>query len=544
MKKIIIAAFAMAVVLPAAAQDTYESARLLGSDLNGTARYVGMGGAMEALGADISTISTNPAGIGLFRHSNISASFGLVSQQDAEKFDGLDKTNMSFDQAGFVYSMRMDRSSYINFAFNYHKSRNFDQILSAANQAVWDASSNLLTAEKENQGCYVIDWNKSDDALIGYQGNREAMNFSQLDWLNANVLADEVKFVDEQGAYKDLVLSPIAADIWSFDRAHRGWISDFDFCFSGNSNDRFYWGITFGLHDVKYRGYSQYVEGLSFMDGSDAGKVAYGDARDIDGTGFDVKAGVIFRPIEESPFRIGLSVATPTWYDLKTSNVTAIINNSAMGEILDNNFEFDGWTDSGDISNRYDFKYFTPWKFGLSLGHTVGSMLALGASFDYSDYGASKNRVNDGSHYDWYTDNYYEDSYTDEPMKRNTEQVLKGVATVKLGAELKPIPELAVRLGYNYVSSAYDEKGVRDQTINSYGVYYASTSDYVNWEGTNRLTCGLGFKAGKMNIDMAYQYSSTNGKLYPFQPDLTGTVKPASVSNKRHQLLLTLGYTF
>ena len=78
MKKIIIAAFAMAVVLPAAAQDTYESARLLGSDLNGTARYVGMGGAMEALGADISTISTNPAGIALFRHSNISTSFGLV----------------------------------------------------------------------------------------------------------------------------------------------------------------------------------------------------------------------------------------------------------------------------------------------------------------------------------------------------------------------------------------------------------------------------------------------------------------------------------
>ena len=46
MKKIFFAALAMAVVLPAAAQDTYESARLLGSDLNGTARYVGMGGAM------------------------------------------------------------------------------------------------------------------------------------------------------------------------------------------------------------------------------------------------------------------------------------------------------------------------------------------------------------------------------------------------------------------------------------------------------------------------------------------------------------------
>ena len=57
MKKMILAVIAMGMGLPAAAQDTYESARLLGSDLNGTARYVGMGGAMEALGADISTIS-------------------------------------------------------------------------------------------------------------------------------------------------------------------------------------------------------------------------------------------------------------------------------------------------------------------------------------------------------------------------------------------------------------------------------------------------------------------------------------------------------
>ena len=89
MKKIILAVWVLAA-MPAAAQDTYESARLMGSDLNGTARYVGMGGAMDALGADISTISSNPAGIGVFRHSNVSASLGFVSQADAVKFDGLE----------------------------------------------------------------------------------------------------------------------------------------------------------------------------------------------------------------------------------------------------------------------------------------------------------------------------------------------------------------------------------------------------------------------------------------------------------------------
>ena len=81
MKKIVSLAVFTLAMLPAAAQDTYENARLLGADLNGTARYVGMGGALDALGADISTIGTNPAAIGVFRHSTASVSMGLCLRQ-------------------------------------------------------------------------------------------------------------------------------------------------------------------------------------------------------------------------------------------------------------------------------------------------------------------------------------------------------------------------------------------------------------------------------------------------------------------------------
>ena len=129
-------------------------------------------------------------------------------------------------------------------------------------------------------------------------------------------------------------------------------------------------------------------------------------------------------------------------------------------------------------------------------------------------------------------------------MKQNTEDVLKGVSTLKVGLEYKPIPELALRAGYNYISAAYAENGVRDQTLDSYGVMYASTSDYVNWKATNRFTAGIGCKVGNMNLDASYQYSTTDGDFYPFQPNIVGGVAPASVSNKRHQVLFTLGYTF
>ena len=60
------------------AQDTYMNERLINnsSDVIGTARYVGMGGALGALGADMSVISWNPAGIGLYRKNDIAMTMG------------------------------------------------------------------------------------------------------------------------------------------------------------------------------------------------------------------------------------------------------------------------------------------------------------------------------------------------------------------------------------------------------------------------------------------------------------------------------------
>ena len=147
MKRLAIIFISAFAAVSLSAQETYENANIATEDLNGTARYVGMGGAMDALGADISTIGTNPAGIGLFRHSAVNLSFGFVSQQGGQSFADGNKTNMSFDQAGFVYSRRTGRSSFLNFAFNYHKSRNFDYILSAAD-ALNGASQNKLSYMK------------------------------------------------------------------------------------------------------------------------------------------------------------------------------------------------------------------------------------------------------------------------------------------------------------------------------------------------------------------------------------------------------------
>ena len=281
----------------AVAQETYDNAMLAQKDLNGTARYVGMGGAMEALGADISTIGTNPAGVGLFRRSVVNGSFGFNSQSDVDEYKGADKTNMSFDQAGFVYSMRSSRNSFVNFGFSYTKSRNFDQILTATSR-LNGASQNKLSAMKNANGVYTLKVN----------GNTLASNsatYSQADYLYSNVVFNNSNMAElsNDGVIVNQVgQTPVFynATDYQFGRASSGYIGEYNFNISGNSNDRFYWGLTFGLYDVHYNANTTYTENI--VDGTSAiGSLTMNDERKITGTGFDVKAGVIFRPVEESP---------------------------------------------------------------------------------------------------------------------------------------------------------------------------------------------------------------------------------------------------
>ena len=543
MKKIFLSACLLSLFMAHAhAQETYENTKLIDNDLNGTARYVGMGGAMEALGADISVINSNPAGIGLFRRSSGSVSFGLVSQDGASSFKYGNKTNASFDQAGFVYSLRDGRRTFINFGFNYHKSKNFDYILNAAS-GLNGASQHKLSYMKA-----LANENNLDKTSSGWRG--KFAYTSQLDNLYYNTLmmtSSDGFFYNDASGYE-------------FGRAETGYIGEYDFNTSVNVNDRVYLGITIGIHDVHYTGHSLYNEALVNLNNQTAGNITVNDERRITGTGYNASFGIIFRPVDASPFRIGLSVSTPTWYDLKTSNYTYLINNTKA----DGGGKLQGDYPNYTTGESYEFKLFTPWKFGVSLGHTVGNYLALGASYEYADYSRLDTRVNDGYDVDYWGD-VYEHSSSDEPMNRHTRETLKAVSTLKIGAEAKVMPNLAVRAGYNYVSPMFKKEGYKDGNIDSYGSNYSSATDYTNWEATNRYTVGIGYTLGKMSFDLAYQYAQTNGKFHPFADsyldytypgqdsngnDVTMTesldnyANAVKVSNKRNQLLLTLTYRF
>lgn len=567
MKKILTAfSFAMLGVA-AMAQETYDNAQLATKDLNGTARYVGMGGAMEALGADISTMNTNPAGIGLIRRSMVSGSLGFTSQSGARDI-GKDKTNVDFDHIGFVYSLGARRDSYVNFGVSYTKSRNFNQILSATGR-LNGASQNKLSSMKNYNDLYRLG-QKSNGELTSQWGSNDYpdLPYNNVDYLysngllsdahsalyqmnangynGGNYLGDANETLDASGNPRAAYYNATDYDFW---RGTSGYIGEYNFNISGNCRDRVYWGLTFGLYDVNYKHASKYTENLVNSANAPIGSVTIADERNITGTGFDVKAGVIIRPIEESPFRIGVYVHTPTWYDLKTENRTSLVNNLANGYGVGNK----------TVNDRYDYKFYTPWRFGASLAYTVGSNLALGATYEYADYDYCDIRVNEGGYYD-YWGNYYDETSRDEAMKSNIKSVLRGVSTLKVGAEYKPVKNLALRLGYNYVSPMYEKSGFKDGTLNSYSTYHSSSTDYTNWNATHRITAGVGYVYKKLSVDLAYQFSRTTGTFYPFMSysdlDAVGGDQTKydagydnfcdgqKVENERHQLILTLGYRF
>lgn len=323
------------MTVPTLAQETYQDTKMAENGLTGTARYVGMGGAMEALGADISTISTNPAGVGLFRKSQASLSAGVVAQTDAEdkvQFDGssiqfkANKSRPSFDQIGIVWSNGNGSGSYLNLAFNYHKSANFNQILTAANY-LQGASQSKLTSRKY-------------DIAV-----KQSSAYSDMIWTGVDANYENLMAKDNDGGmmYYD-------GKSFLYGQYQKGYIGEYDFNISGSINNRVWLGLTVGIHDVNYRSNSLYAENL---EGDNLPTADAWEELRIDGTGFDVKAGVIFRPVADSPFRIGAYINSPVYYDLTMKGAADLSLKDGQNEGSKGN------------TSSYDFRLNTPWKAGV-----------------------------------------------------------------------------------------------------------------------------------------------------------------------------------
>lgn len=527
------------------AQTIYDAANLSGKDLNGTARFVGMGGAMGALGGDISTMGTNPAGIGIFRSHDFVTSFGFSNYSTNSKYEGrsFDSNNFrgSFDNLGFVISTKIGNKSalrYVNFGFNYQKAKSFYR-----NMETGGGLGNLSQTQymaKMSEGIMwgndpLNDLNNSDLgwlSILGYQG-----------WVITDVTTTptNTKYLDDKGNWlhtpggTPLYITPgeyrgegiNRNGVSSFGSQERGGIDQYDFNVSFNFNDRFYLGMTVGAYSVNYTKYYFYSEDYKNVEG-----YTLQSWNKIQGSGIDVKMGAIIRPFESSPFRIGLAIHTPTFYslDYKTN---ALIESDIL-DLVDgkiNKYGFDTQQTLGGDMIR-PFRLQTPWVYNVSLGHTIGNSFALGAEYEYKDYSTNKFNHSDG------------ESMT---FENSTTSMMRGVHTLRFGAEYKVIPQFALRAGYNYSSTAFSKNAWKKLSQNS----MQTDTDFANAKAKSDYTLGIGYRGSVFYADLAYKYTTFKSDFFSFV-NIDGSWKDGnvvlpnstSVTNSRSQVLMTLGIRF
>jgi len=70
------------------AQNQVDALRYSNLMFGGSARYVALGGAFGAVGADFTTLSVNPAGIGLYKTSEMSFSPSMYIGNTTASYNG------------------------------------------------------------------------------------------------------------------------------------------------------------------------------------------------------------------------------------------------------------------------------------------------------------------------------------------------------------------------------------------------------------------------------------------------------------------------
>lgn len=545
MKKITMIALAMFTVVGAGAQTIYDATNIAQKELNGTARFVGMGGAMGALGGDISTIGTNPAGIGIYRSNDAMLTFGYSmtgteSNYVGNKFE-TNKNRWSFDNAGFVIASKIGNHTplrYVNFGFNYHKSKSFYKNMTM--QGLMGSIDNQYVSQVRSMAQQATD---AQDYV--YHTYNQKLNWESNDiysdndagWLGAVGYQGSLFSVNSEAGSPDFYTPYISseADAYFLSR-ERGGIDQYDFNISFNINDRFYFGVTLGAYDVDYNKYSLHDEMYAYKWEGDGQIYEEGYSLEsfnrIHGSGFDFKFGAIFRPIEDSPLRIGLAVHTPTYYKL-TYTTGALLTSDLFlpneaGDETRTRTTVDTYSALGGRDMDRDFKLQTPWVFNASLGYTVGNNLALGAEYEYEDYSSMKFKYPEGDEMAWETG--------------EADLCMKGVSTLRLGAEYKPIPAFSLRAGYNYSTAAYKKDAIKELPSNSIN----TDTDFANSKSMNTFTLGIGYRFSSFYADLAYKFDTYKSDFYPFYNDINGLVTPPTteVTNTRSKVLFTLGMRF
>jgi len=498
MKKILKIAIISLIATPLFAQttdlqfaDQYALAFSIPS-LHGNARFVGMGGAFGALGANLSALSTNPAGIGLYRRGEFSFTPTLaIGQTEARQIENPtsswrdnDRMNFNVMNFGMVNVFDISRSDspnewkMVQLGFGVNRQADF--------------------------------WNRS--RYTGF------VNWTYLDELTAeaNELGVQRGTIRELAFRTDLIfrdtsdgIPGFSNDMWWFDGTNwhtgsgltqfqstetRGGINEWFLTFGGNYGDILYLGATIGMPVVNFRQNRTLRE--EDRDGlhPDFYSWTLRESLEITGTGVNLKLGAIVRPTDF--MRIGFAFHSPTRFSLR-ENMT--METSGRGTFVDTRIH-------RERLDQFEYSLRTPMRLIGSLGFVIGRQAMIGIEYEHINFGNMRLIGDDPS------------------LDESTDFIRQNYGTggvFRVGGEFRLDP-VNIRVGYNYTMSPFDTES------------YAGR----NFSG-HTFSAGLGFVLGSTTIDLAYVNSLRRFEMQPYNHMLWNRYNVST-----QQFMVTFGWRF
>ncbi len=562
MKKTFIAITLLLTAATAGAQTMYDALTYSQNNYYGTARSIGMGNAMTAVGGDLGSVGINPAGSAVYNYSqftltpnmtisSMNASWSAYPVNGTDTYTGeVNRTlgmftmpnvgvTLNFDTGrkrglkgvtyGFVvnsvnnYTGQMmtggqnDKTSYQSSMAVSADGYDIDFLngyLDASGKSIDDWRHPYQNAD--DRGDYAP-WNVITNAQAGAIANYGDVN--DPDYYYRYIAATEgfsqTGEKDEYGNFiYDIFLGgPLDQ---SFGKKVTGNKTDALLNLGFNFSDRFFLGFNLGLTSLTYN-YDEYfkeaaVDPADFRIDYDDATTYFSDYRtrysySAEGNGVYGKVGFIAIPVEG--LRIGAAIQTPT-----TLFIDEIWRQST--DINYQNSSYNGTATSPE--GNFSYRLTTPYRANAGLAYTFMGMGLLSVDYEMTDYSTMKFKNREGG---------WSDTFDD--VNRDIANSMGVSHSVRVGAEVKPIPEFAIRAGYNFTTTPEYDGSV---TLN---------------DKLHILSVGLGYSSkGSFFADLAARYSAFSDEYISPYADYLSDIASPMILNKRdrYDLTATIGWRF
>ncbi len=458
MKKAIYIFIFMFAVLGIKAQNDVDVLRYSQTTVGGTARSIGFGGAVGSLGADFSSLNVNPAGIGLYKKSELSITPTFYVSKLNTSMNGFNnsanKDNFNLNNYGLVSVRDLKAKKglkYIQFGIGVNRTNNFNNYYHITNE---NAESSLMTDYQAQA------YGNSPDDLDRFS--------TYLAW--DNYLLDTTKVYNGTWRYT----SPLTNGGVTQELKNTTWgsMNEMNITIGSSFSDILYLGGSIGFPFVRYFEEYEYTETDLADTINDFDKFILDKKLETHGSGINFKLGMIFRPL--GFLRFGLAFHSPTWMNLNDDYSSQISRYWDSGKL----------TKTSSPQGHYSYEITTPMKIIGSATFTLARFIMLSADAEYINY--SDGRLN--SHdYGFYDENAeVRDKY-------------KPTINIRTGAEIRLRP-MSFRAGLAYYGSPYANE------LNDGSFWIASA--------------GLGYRDRIVFVDLGVSYSIKNEDYYLYNPEL------------------------